>query len=225
MMEGNHCYDPPSNCNPNGTHVLPVYEWQHGGVPFRCSVTGGKVYRGGAMADMHGRFFFADYCSGEVWSARWDGQQLADFADHTPELAATLGTAPSIVGFGTDADGEIYILTAADGGVHKLVPAGLRLVVGPLAAGAAVTVSLTGGTPAASVALLYSVAGLGATDLPRVNVTLGITQPALAAASTADALGAAVFAGTVPAALQDRTIWFQAVQRDLKSNIAVAIVR
>lgn len=219
MMEGNHCYDPPTNCNPNGTHTLPIYEYIHGGFPYRCSVTGGKVYRGAAMADMQGRFFFADYCSGEVWSMRWDGSQVVDFHDHTPELSAALGSSPQITGFGTDADGEIYLLNSADGSVHRIIPAGLRIQVPALTAGAAAAVEATHGAANGTVALLYSLTGLGATDLPRIGVTLGIVSPALAAIGVTDASGAASFAGVLPLALQDRGIWLQAIQVGLKSNV------
>lgn len=219
MMEGNHCYNPSTNCNPNGTHVLPVHEWQHGGSPFRCSVTGGKVYRGADMADMHGRFFFADYCSGEIWSMRWGGSGIVDFHDHSGEFLNALGVGASITGFGADANGEIYVLNSDDGSVHRVIPAGLRIRVPQLTAGAAATIEASRGTPLATIGLLYSLAGLGPTTLPRVGVTLGIQNPALAGMTTTDANGAASFPGVVPPSLRDRTIWFQAAQRNLKSNV------
>ncbi len=220
LMEGNHCHNPAVNCDPGGlTH--PVHEWQHGGSPFRCSVTGGQVYRGRAMADMQGRFFFADYCSGEVWSLRWDGQQAVDFLDHTADLAPVIGSDPSITGFGTDADGEIYIGAQGGGKVFRIIPAGLRLAVPQLTAGNAAVAAVRSGAASAPVALLYSLAGLGATDLPRLGVTLSLDRPRLAAAAVTDALGEASFAATVPLALQHRSIWFQAVQRGAKSNVVL----
>lgn len=218
LMEGNHCHNPAVNCDPGGLEY-PVHEWQHGGSPFRCSVTGGQVYRGRAMADMQGRFFFADYCSGEVWSLRWDGQHAVDLIDHTPDLAPVLGASPNITGFGTDADGEIYIGTLNGGKVFRVVPAGLRLEVPELAAGSGALVSVAQGTPGAAAVLLCSLAGLGSTALPRFGVTVGIAQPILASRAQTDGTGAATFAGIVPFALQNRSVWFQAVQRGVRSNI------
>jgi hypothetical protein len=41
-MEGNHCFNPASDCN-DGTLTLPVVEYDH---TQGCSVTGGFRYRG-----------------------------------------------------------------------------------------------------------------------------------------------------------------------------------
>ena len=224
LMEGNHCHNPTVNCDPGGLNY-PVHEWQHGGSPYRCSVTGGQVYRGRAMADMQGRFFFADYCSGQVWSLRWDGQQAVDFVDHTPELAAVLGGGPNITGFGTDADGEIYIGTQTGGRVLRLIPAGLRLRLPRLTAGNAAQATVENGTANSAVALVYSLAGLGSTNLPRMSVTVGLDLPLLAAAGLTDAFGSASFTGTVPPALQFHSIWFQAVQQSSPSNIMMEVVQ
>jgi glucose/arabinose dehydrogenase len=222
VMEGTHCYNPP-NCNAAGL-TLPIHDYQHGGVPFRCSVTGGVVYRGRAMADLHGRFFFGDYCSGEVFSTLTDGAVTVDLRDHSADLALTMGSSRQIIGFGQDADGEIYVCDKVDGSVNRIVPAGFRLRVPHLAASSAATVTVSGGTPNRGAALLYSLAGLGSTTLPNYNVTLGIASPTVAAIATTDSLGAATFAGTVPAALQDRTLWFQAAQMGVESNIVIETV-
>ena len=42
LMEGNLCFNPPTNCN-NGTLTLPILEYDH---LLGCSVTGGHRYRG-----------------------------------------------------------------------------------------------------------------------------------------------------------------------------------
>lgn len=39
LMEGTHWYNPPIDCDP-GTLTYPIYEYTHGGSPFRCSITG-----------------------------------------------------------------------------------------------------------------------------------------------------------------------------------------
>jgi glucose/arabinose dehydrogenase len=79
------------------------------------SVTGGFVYRGSRLgAAFRGRYFFADYVSGRVWSLALtiDASREArasDRRDHTTELGGrtVLG---NISSFGVDADGELYVV-------------------------------------------------------------------------------------------------------------------
>ncbi|MCP4684411.1 MAG: glucose dehydrogenase [bacterium] len=127
LKEGDHCYNPSSGCDPSGALDDPIYEYRHetGPFGFRCSVTGGFVYRGCAVPDLRGAYFFAEYCSGEIWSFRYDGSSLTDFQDRTTEL--TGGSTYQISAFGEDANGELYILEydALDGKVHKIVPDGV----------------------------------------------------------------------------------------------------
>lgn len=96
--------------SPPETHVLPVHEYRHGTT--NCSVTGGVVYRGDAIAALQGAYLFADYCAGEVQALR-----LAD--GKVAEVAPLNISVPSIVSFGEDADGELYMLSL-DGGVFRL---------------------------------------------------------------------------------------------------------
>ncbi len=225
IMEGNHCFNPATNCNQTGL-ILPVYEYSHGGAPFRCSVSGGVVYRGRAMADMHARYFFSDYCSGQTWSFRLSGgTTVVDFVEHTTELdppgSPTLG---SIVSFGEDADGEMYVVDQAGGDVYRIVPAGLRLNLPELVAGSATSATVSGGAPTGLTGLFYSFTGLGSTPLPPANVTLGIASGTLIATVLADGAGTATFAGSVPAGLQGATLWMQAAQMNVKSNIVLEVV-
>ncbi|MCO6439424.1 MAG: PQQ-dependent sugar dehydrogenase [Phycisphaerae bacterium] len=123
--EGMHVYDPT---DPGGNCAVsvfrePIYEYSHGGSPFRCSITGGEVYRGCAVTDLWGTYFFADYCSNQIWSFR-NGPAVADFMERTAELAPASGSITSIVSFGRDAFGEIYICEQG-GEVYKIVPDGV----------------------------------------------------------------------------------------------------
>jgi glucose/arabinose dehydrogenase len=62
-MEGTVCYQ-GQNCDPSGL-ALPLLEYSHGsaaGSP--CSITGGYVYRGTAIPELAGRYFYSDYCAG-----------------------------------------------------------------------------------------------------------------------------------------------------------------
>jgi hypothetical protein len=89
-------------------------------------VTGGYVYRGPA-ASLQGRYFFADFARGRLWSAVWDGSAPSSFdgrsytslVDHggDPAFSPDAGTIGAISSFGEDADGNLYVLDLNDGEV------------------------------------------------------------------------------------------------------------
>lgn len=114
-MEGLHCFQPRSGCDETGL-VLPIHEYEH---PEGCSITGGYVYRGKAIPEIAGRYFFGDYCSGAVYALRYADGRAGDVVDLS---AAGLGSLGSINSFGLDSAGELYILLG-DGSVRKIVRA------------------------------------------------------------------------------------------------------
>lgn len=109
IMEGTRCYD-ASSCDQSGL-VLPVLDYTHDD---GCSVSGGYVYRGTAIPDLVGTYFYADYCEGWVRSFRYSGGQAS-------EKGAWSDLAPGgkIPGFGEDGMGELYVL--AGSGVYRIV--------------------------------------------------------------------------------------------------------
>ena len=125
---GWRCYeaDAPYNtsgCVPAATMVFPIYSYSHGGSPSRCAITGGYVYRGARIWDLRGTYFFADYCSSQIWSFRYDGAAVTDLQDRTAELDPPGFTINSISSFGEDASGELYICDL-DGEVFRVIPDG-----------------------------------------------------------------------------------------------------
>lgn len=110
-MEGAHCFG-GEGCDRTGL-ALPALEYGHNE---GCSVTGGYVYRGSAVPALQGQYFFADVCQGWVRSFRY----AAGTATELTEWPA-LSTGSSIVSFGEDAVGELYLLEAG-GRVLKIVP-------------------------------------------------------------------------------------------------------
>jgi glucose/arabinose dehydrogenase len=115
----------------------PIFEYPRSD---GASVTAGFVYRGAALGGaFRGRYFFADFVSGRVWSLALTinaaGEATAsDRRDHTAELggSAVLGNVSS---FGVDSAGELYVvnysgrivrITAAPG--PPSTPAGLRIL-------------------------------------------------------------------------------------------------
>lgn len=122
-MEGNNCFISPSgpNCTCGGDNLTdPIHEYGHG---LGCSITGGEVYRGCAIPDLQGTYFFADYCSASIWSFRVVGGAVTDFRVRTSELDPPGGlNIRNITSFGLDDQGEIYLCDQADGEVFKIVP-------------------------------------------------------------------------------------------------------
>jgi hypothetical protein len=97
---------------------MPVLEYDHGE---GCSVTGGFVYRGCAMPDLRGTYFYADYCTAFIRTFKGIG--AAEPADRTAELAPGMGLSiDSPTSFGEDARGELYVADY-DGEIFKIVPA------------------------------------------------------------------------------------------------------
>ena len=99
--------------NPAGKLTFPVYAYPH--VNNACSITGGYVYRGSAVPSAQGRYFFGDYCTGEVWSLRVVDGKATDVR-REPVTIRGLDT------FGEDARGELYAGSVDSGRVYKLVP-------------------------------------------------------------------------------------------------------
>jgi hypothetical protein len=71
------------------------------------------------MPGYAGTYFYADLCSGFIRSFRLEGGRAVDQRDWTAALGGGLDT---IVSFGVDGAGEVYIVDL-DGEVYKIVPA------------------------------------------------------------------------------------------------------
>lgn len=96
----------------------PTYEY---GRAVGTAVIGGYVYRGCAMPDLRGTYFFGDW-NNKVWSFRSVNNAVTAFTDRTTTFAAT----NTLVSFGEDYYGEMYICkwtsSGATGAVYKIVP-------------------------------------------------------------------------------------------------------
>ena len=94
----------------SGRLLFPIHAYPHGP---ECSITGGFVYRGAAVPEARGRYFFGDYCSGAVWSLSLEAGKAAD-------VRREPFTVPQVSTFGEDARGELYAVSIR-GGVYRLV--------------------------------------------------------------------------------------------------------
>ncbi|MCF2128240.1 PQQ-dependent sugar dehydrogenase [Strepomyces sp. STD 3.1] len=110
QMEGTHPFrggTEPAN------HVPPIHEYDRNGLG--CSVTGGYVYRGQAVADLQGQYVYSDYCDGTLRSLEIENGKVT--AEH--DLGVNGG---EVVSFAQDTDGELYAL-AIGGTVWRVDPA------------------------------------------------------------------------------------------------------
>ncbi len=111
LMEGRRCLR--TDCDRQGlTRPVVRYSHKHG-----CSVTGGHVYRGSAIPELRGHYFYADWCSGLVRSFRLDDRgKPVDRSDWTEQLS--LG---QVTSFGVDSRGELLAVNW-DGQLFRIVP-------------------------------------------------------------------------------------------------------
>jgi glucose/arabinose dehydrogenase len=105
IMEGKHCFDPPSGCNTSGL-TLPIDEYDH---DTGISVCSGYVYRGRRMSALLGYYIFGDW-NGKLFylkeeNHRWIRGPIYINGKTTNDINARLNS------FGEDEEGEIYLLT------------------------------------------------------------------------------------------------------------------
>lgn len=110
IMEGSQCYN-STNCVRTGLTV-PASEYGHGS-DGGCSITGGYVYRGSAIAELAGRYLYSDYCGGWLRSLVYRDGAAADVHEWPVDDVG------GIVSFGQDGSNELYLLNAK-GSVYRI---------------------------------------------------------------------------------------------------------
>jgi glucose/arabinose dehydrogenase len=84
------------------------------------TVTGGYVYRGDLAPMLDGKYIFADFGNGKIFTANPDGTGLQNATSlFDPPGAQTINNPSS---FGEDAAGELYIVDYADGEIYRIIP-------------------------------------------------------------------------------------------------------
>jgi uncharacterized repeat protein (TIGR03806 family) len=113
---GWRCLEGTSNtglaCGPNPMPIAPVAQYDRS---LGQSTTGGVVYRGSAIPNLHGRYVFGDFATGNLWSI---ARNTAPTLNLTAAQAEPTGL--QIASFGQDTDGEVYIVHLG-GTLHRLV--------------------------------------------------------------------------------------------------------
>lgn len=114
VWEGDRRYDPLGVTFSTPVAPVATYATHEGGT---CAVTGGVVPRGEAAPSLRGAYLFADYCSGDVWTMR--------FEDGTWRTSLLLETTHRVSSFGQDEAGDAYLVDHA-GAVYRFVDPSLR---------------------------------------------------------------------------------------------------
>lgn len=79
---------------------------------------------------------------------------------------------------------------------------------------------ITNALPNNSTWFLYSMTGWGSTYISQLNVTIDIESPVVFGSKmVTDEMGDTLLQITIPSISKEKTIWFQAVQRNQKSNV------
>ncbi|NJQ05982.1 PQQ-dependent sugar dehydrogenase [Streptomyces lonarensis] len=110
-LEGLEVFD-AERCLPDVDYHDPVLTYRTS--VDGCAVIGGHVYRGERHAELaEGVYLATDYCSSIAWAVRPDGS--GKYED------ARVGTFPTqVTAFGTDVDGELYVVNDLPGQLHRV---------------------------------------------------------------------------------------------------------
>ena len=109
-MEGTRCFH-NLDCNPDD-YTSPALTYSH---EDGLSVTGGFVYRGNEIPELHGTYFYGDWVGQWIRSFKFVDGQVTEERDWTEELGGPVGQPNT---YGLDGHGELYLLTH-DGQVYK----------------------------------------------------------------------------------------------------------
>ncbi len=100
-----------SNCPDQSTLTFPVAEYTHSGNGiFKCSITGGYVYRGTAYPNMIGTYVFGDFCSAEMATVD-NNDQISYFGPFDGGIAS----------LGEDVNNELYVAIPGTGSIYRVV--------------------------------------------------------------------------------------------------------
>ncbi len=106
-----------SGCPDESTLTFPIAEYTHDGNDiFKCSVTGGYVYRGSAIPTLVGTYIFADFCSDEL--------ALIDETNTIQYFGPFSGGFSS---FGENVNGELFVAKLGEGTISRVVDTNLSL--------------------------------------------------------------------------------------------------
>jgi glucose/arabinose dehydrogenase len=111
IMEGDSCFNPPTNCNMVGL-TLPIFVYDHS--QGDVTIIGGYVYRGGEIAELSGLYVFADEATGRIWTLTQTSPNV-----WTRALILNAGQF-QVTSFGQDQNGELYTTGYSSGTISRI---------------------------------------------------------------------------------------------------------
>jgi glucose/arabinose dehydrogenase len=119
IMEGTSCYsgvngsaasdaDCPANLPPCNSPLLTPATTYYTHTAGRGSITGGYVYRGAQAPQLYGKYIFADYLTGEIFS--FDRTAVDNPATTTVDerISLVVDRSGTVAAFGEDLEGNLY---------------------------------------------------------------------------------------------------------------------
>lgn len=133
ITDKTHVY--PLNAPESGGYAYPVLQYDHGNG--RAAVIGGPVYRSTAIPALQGQYLCGDIVTGDLFIAPASSLLLAATTDtgSTPALPKSLavrsdgvatsfrsilGTSRADMRFGSDHEGEVYLLSKQNGTLYRV---------------------------------------------------------------------------------------------------------
>ncbi len=123
-IEGTRCpkfEDLPVPCSQAGIFDPPVAEYDHSR---GCAIVGGVVYRGSELPQLKGRFIFADFCRGDIWSLEKFHPAEGDLANQESQRKwqseLVLNAAVPVSSIGEDEEGNLYVTGYQNGAVYLI---------------------------------------------------------------------------------------------------------
>ena len=107
ILEGTYCTE-PRECSA-ADFIQPVVEYTHAQ---GCVIVGGPVYRGSQYTRLRGISLYADFCSGQIWGLRRDGDAWRS------ELLADVSFL--LRSIGEDEDGNLYLTDHSHGIIWRI---------------------------------------------------------------------------------------------------------
>jgi len=110
IQEGPECFE-AEECDDSGltAPTFPVYHQRS------CALVGGPVYRGGAIPELSGHFFYGDWCVGWVRSFEYKDGVVQSEKEWTE-----LSDIGNLNSFAVDARGEMYVMNL-EGDLFRIV--------------------------------------------------------------------------------------------------------
>lgn len=97
-------------------NVDPVFVYGRDGEVSGCSITGGEVYRGTAIPELHGAYVFGDYCTSRLWAM---SVHTGEVVFHDLDVSLPGG---ELVDFASLPSGELVAMSLG-GAVVRILPA------------------------------------------------------------------------------------------------------